>query len=188
MHNCLRPAERCPLTPTTRSAGGSGTDLRRQLIGPGIFPTCSRPADVQPQDLQCDHQQFKNYPGVEEQDITDKELSAHLEKGHVAACDSFGELSDFVDGEPTLSKIGLIAKTRNGVTNARNTLDTQQSGVEHVTAQAQRVTLSRLFDAILQLVFPLTCVAAGVRKMQEAVEAFVLVVADAFRRTPHSPS
>ena len=50
---------------------GAPTGITAQLHDPGIFPECSRPADVQPQDLHCDEQQFRNYPGVEEQDITD---------------------------------------------------------------------------------------------------------------------
>ena len=60
---------------------GAPTGITSQLIDPGIFPQCSRPADVQPEDLRCDEQQFRNYPGVEEQAITDAELSSHLEKG-----------------------------------------------------------------------------------------------------------
>ena len=44
---------------------GAPTGITSQLIDPGIFPQCSRPADVQPEDLRCDEQQFRNYPGVE---------------------------------------------------------------------------------------------------------------------------
>ena len=72
---------------------------------------------MQPQDLHCDEQQFRNYPGVEDQNITDAELTAHLEKGHMVAFDTYAELSEFVDlQEPILNKLGLIVKTRNGIT------------------------------------------------------------------------
>ena len=103
------------------------------------FPECSQPADVHPQDSHCDQQQFKNYLGVDEQAISDSELQAHLEKGHVVVFDTFEELSDSVDGTPILNKIGLVLKTRNGVANARMILDMKQSGVKHATSQAQRV-------------------------------------------------
>ena len=62
-------------------------------------------------------------PGVEEPEITDNELSARPEQGHVTAFDSIGELSD-VDGPPILNKIGLIVKTRNGIKKAHTILDT----------------------------------------------------------------
>ena len=131
---------------------GAPTGITAQFVDPGIFPTCSRPADVQPQDIHCDEQQFRNYPGVEENAITDAELSAHLEKGHIAAFDSYAELAQFVDSDnPILNKLGLIINTRNGITKARMILDTKQSMVKYITSQAQRVILPRLFDAILQL-------------------------------------
>ena len=109
-------------------------------------------------------------------------------KGHVAAFGTFGDLSDLVDGEPILDNIGLIVKTCNEGTNARMILDTKQSGAKHVTSQAQRVTLPRLFDAILQLLFLLTCVAAGAKGILEAVKAFVLDFSDAFWQIPINPA
>ena len=63
---------------------------------PGIFPACMRPADAQLEYLHCDERHFKDYPGVEEQDVTDKELESHLKKGHLAASDSYAELAEYV--------------------------------------------------------------------------------------------
>ena len=60
-------------------------------------------AYVQPQDIHCDEQQFLNYPGVEEQDITDAEFSSHLEKGHLVAFDTYAELAQFVESQETSS-------------------------------------------------------------------------------------
>ena len=42
---------------------------------PGIFPETSTPSENRPEDLHCDEKTFRNYAGVEEQDITDAELS-----------------------------------------------------------------------------------------------------------------
>ena len=151
---------------------------------PGISPTCIRPADAQPDDLQCDDRRFKHYTGVEEQDATDKELDSHLKKGRLAAFDSYAELSAYVGSNPIINKLGLIAKTRKGITNARMILDTKQSGVTAVTSQAQRVTLPRLFDATLQNLFLLTFVASGIKGAWEIVEAFVLDFSDAYWQIP----
>ena len=165
---------------------GAPTGITAQLHDPCIFPECSRPADVQPQDLHCDEQQFRNYPGVEEQDITDAELAAHLKKGHIVAFDTYAELAQFVDSdEPILNKLGLIIKTRNGITKARMILDTKQSGVKRVTSQAPRVVLPRLFDAIIQLLFLLTMVLPS---SKEEVGAFVLDFTDALWQILISPA
>ena len=88
---------------------GAPTGIKSQLVDPGIFLKCPRPADLQPQDLHCDGQQFRKYPGVEEQYITGVELTAHLAKGHLAAFDSYAELTDFVDCPELIpNKLGLI--------------------------------------------------------------------------------
>ena len=79
---------------------GAPTGIKTQLIDPGTFPTCHKPAELEPQDPHCDEQQFRNYPGVEEQDITDAELTAHLANGHLAAFDTHAELEEFVDNNP----------------------------------------------------------------------------------------
>ena len=165
---------------------GSPTGITSPLIDPGIFPEVSRPADMQPQDLHCDEQQFQNYPAVEEQAITDTELTSHLDKGHIVAFDTYAELWKFVNSsKPILNKLGLIAKTRNGISKVRMILDTKQSGVKRITSQAQRVTLPRVFDAILQLLFLQSVVASG---DSTAVSAFVLDFSDAFWQLPISPA
>ena len=165
---------------------GAPTGILEQLMQPGICPKFHRPADIQPQDLHCDQQQFKNYPGVEEQDITDAELAAHLAKGHLRAFDTHAELADFFnDDEPIMSKLGLIIKTPNCITKARMILDTKQSGVKRITSQAQRVTPPRLFDAILQMLYLLSCIEEG---STAGVSAFVLEFPDAFRQIPISPA
>ena len=94
---------------------------------------------------------------MEEQDITDAELAAHLAKGHLVVVDTHAELAAFVDSEePILNRLGLMVKTSNGITKASMILDTKQSGVKRITSQAQRVTLPRLFDTILQMLYILS--------------------------------
>ena len=124
---------------------GAPAGITEVIKDPGIFPACPRPAELQPEDIYCDEQQFRNYPGVEEQEITDAELSAHLDKGHLCAFDTHKELAKSVGpARPTLNQLGLIVKTCNGITKARMILDTKQSGVKRITSQAQRVTTTAL--------------------------------------------
>ena len=97
---------------------GAPAGILNPIPDPGIFPTCSKPATSEPLDLHCDFGTFQNYPNVEASEITEAELSSHWEKGHIIGFDSYEDLSEFVHGKPILSKLGLILKTRNGVTKA----------------------------------------------------------------------
>ena len=63
-----------------------------------------------PYDLHCDARNFRHYQGVEENEITETELSSHIEAGHLAAFDTLEDLTTFVDAEPIFLKIGLITK------------------------------------------------------------------------------
>ena len=152
---------------------------------PGIFP----PAVVQPSmshdSLHCDLENFRNYSGVEESEITETEIRSHLEKGHLVSFTSLDDLRKFVKGEPILNKLGLITKVRNGVTKTRMILDTKESWVKHATWKSQRVILPRLYDAVLRL---LALMALYYKSGQlPSVEAFVLDFTDAFWQVPVRP-
>ena len=69
-------------------------------------------------------------------------------------------------------------------------LDTKESGVKTVTSQGQRITLPRMFDAIIPILFLLSCLAAAagaVVDFMEMVECFVLDFSDAFWQIPIHP-
>ena len=118
------------------------------------------------------------------QAITDKELTTHLGKGHIAAFETKAELAEYVGGPPPiLNKLGLIIKIRNGIKKARMILDTKASGVKAITTQAQRINLPRLFDAILQILVLLTFAAASTISGID-VESFVLDFSDAYYQVP----
>ena len=162
---------------------GAPAGIKQPILDPGIFPSVDKPAETEPEHLQCNSRQFKNYPGVEEDQITDSELAAHLEKGHLAAFDTYDEMRHYVDANypPILSKLGLIKKIKNGIMKARMILDTKESGVKTITGQFQRVILPRLFDAILQILYVLCLVLDA---DLEGIEAFVLDFSDAFWQIP----
>ena len=85
---------------------------------------------------------------VEEQVIIGTELQAHMKN-----FDSYDDLAAYCEGKPILNKIGLVIKTRNGIIKASMILDAKQSGAKLIIAKAQRATLPRMFDAILQVLF-----------------------------------
>ena len=73
---------------------GAPAGIPNPLLDPGIFPTTDRPAELRPEQLHCDELQFRNYAGVEEQEITDSELQLHLEEEHLIAFDTYDELKE----------------------------------------------------------------------------------------------
>ncbi len=154
--------------------------LTQPVDSAGIFPDCSADAEQSLDTLSTDCDSFCNYSGVEEHAVTEAELTQHIEKGHIASFDSIAALRAFVQGDPVLSKLGLILKTRNGVTKARMILDTKASGIKYVTGKSQRVTLPRLFDAVLRLLFLLSIATAAGGE----VSAFLLDFTDAFWQVP----
>ena len=99
-----------------------------------------------------------------------------MEKDHLEAFDSFEELAAYVQGKPILSKISLIIKTRNGVTEKRTILDTKESGVKWITAKTHRVILPRLMDAVLRMLFLLSSLTSP----EDTVSSFDFDFPDAF--------
>ena len=104
----------------------------------------------------------------------------HISKGHIASFDTIDDFRKFVKGDPVLSKLGLILKTRNGTTKARMILDTKASGIKYVTGKSQRVILPRLFDAVLRLLCLLSLAASA----GGDISAFVFDFSDAFWQIP----
>lgn len=51
--------------------------------------------------------------------------------------------------------------TRNGITKARMIPDAKESGVKWITAKTQRVILPRLLDAVLRVLFLLSCISSA---------------------------
>ena len=78
-----------------------------------VFPDCSDTPECKPGEIACDPATFSNYPGVEEQPVTEEEMTKHIDKEHVVAFNTVKQLTGFGEGKPILNKLGLIVKTRN---------------------------------------------------------------------------
>ena len=140
---------------------GAPTGIKTPLLDPGIYPNCYKPADIEPQDLHCDEQQLRNYPRLRNRTSLMLSLLHIWQMGTWLPSTLMPNCRSLDCLEPIPNKLGLIVKTRNGITKARMILDTKQSGVKRITSQAQRVILQRLFDAILQILFLLNRVTSG---------------------------
>ena len=112
----------------------------------------------------------------------------HVDEGHLAEFDSYQDMAELVGATPEepaiMNKLGLIIKERNGVQSARLILDTKESGVGKLTGEYQRVILPRLFDAVLRLLFLMSCMTGDACQM---VESFVLDFTQAFWQIPIRP-
>ena len=62
----------------------------------GIFPDCSSPSEQRPEGVYCDEQNFRDYAGVEEHEITATDLQGHIDAGHLAELESYEELAKYV--------------------------------------------------------------------------------------------
>ena len=82
-------------------------------VNVGVFPDCTDRRECGPDEILCNASTFRNYPGVEDQAVTEEEMAKHIEEDHVAAFNTFEQLSGFADGKSNLNKIALITKTRN---------------------------------------------------------------------------
>lgn len=168
---------------------GGPAGILHAPVGLGIFPDCPGPLGNNPADLQCDTDMFRNYPGVEEQAVIEEELQSLVDAKRLAGFDSLEELSDFVGATPESpvirNKTRFIVKIRNGVSKALMILDTKQSGVKKSTGKFQRVTLPRLFDAVIRLLLLTSFV---IETAADAVSASVLDYTEAFWQVPITPS
>lgn len=145
----------------------------------GIFPEIGDGPEMSPEDLSIGPAQFGNSAGLGGDPAAVDEVLHHIQQGHIMAFDTYDQLKTFVGGTPVLNKIGIIVRTKAGVTKRRMILDTMQPGVKGLAAKHQRVMLPRLLDAIIQSLSLLDqC------ERNEAVSWFVLDFTEAHWQTP----
>ena len=82
---------------------GAPAGFLRALHDPCIFPDCEAGSLHRPKKLHCDEHVFRNYSGVEEERTIEEEMQNHLDKGQLAAFDTYELLKEFVGGEPILN-------------------------------------------------------------------------------------
>ena len=111
----------------------------------GIFLDIEDAPEMSYEEVATDFSSFANYAGVEGDEVALKDITSHLQRGHLKAFGSIGELTRFLNGaKPILSKIGIITKERQGKVKKRLILDTKASFIKQCSAKHQRVLLPRI--------------------------------------------
>jgi hypothetical protein len=110
-------------------------------------------------------------------------VKAFADKNFLRRFDSLEECRRFLGGDPILSKLAMITKTKNGRLKRRLVLDSKRSRVVQVSAMPERVLLPRITDAITDhLDLMALCTHF------ESVEFFILDFLDAFWQLPSKHS
>eukprot|EP00959_Pyramimonas_sp_CCMP1952_P467736 9492098-Pyramimonas_sp.AAC.1 len=90
--------------------------------------------------------EFHNYSSVDGDPEAEPEVERLKSTGYVATFKSYKEARAWLGAKPNVSKLGMIAKIKNGKVKRRLTLDCKQSGVNATARQMQRIVLPRLSD------------------------------------------
>ena len=83
------------------------------------FPITDDTRELDPEDVSTDHSSFRNYAGVDGDESAIDEIEKRIKQKFVKSFDTLDQVKQFLGGaDPVMSKIGLIVKTRAGVTDA----------------------------------------------------------------------
>ena len=121
-----------------------------------------------------------NYEGLEESEEAAAEIAKHANAGRLRVCDSLDKVKEFLGADPVVSKLGLIVKTKAGVTKRRLILDAKESKVSLATAREERIVNPKVLDAVNDA---LALLAANQDQSAEVID-----ISDAFWLIPLLPS
>eukprot|EP00435_Cladocopium_sp_Y103_P050888 s1251_g15.t1 len=129
------PGERC--AHWTYDGAPAGLELDTEELD-GMFQQVES-EDAEPMDLlAADYEQFQNYEGVEGDDDAFNTLEGYYEKGFLRKFNTLQDVKDYVGGDPTLSKLGCIKKSKLNLDTGEMTyktriiLDCKRSNVSKV--------------------------------------------------------
>lgn len=135
--------------------------------------------------LTTDYDNFENYVGVEDNQDALQALQSYASKGYLRKFQTLVGLRAHLGGEPILSKLGCILKTKtNPVTGistkkSRIILDCRRSSVSKVAHRTHKSVLPRVSDAIQS-----TLALMGDCRGDETVTFLIADIVDAFWLIP----
>ena len=129
---------------------GAPAGIVHDIESRGIFPQYTEEEDTATVDAELlrtdpDH---CNYSGVEDDQEVADELDRLHEQQFVRKFDSLESVSKYLKGPPVLSKLGVIRKTRGGITKNRLVVDSKRSRVSSATRKFERTLLPRALDVV----------------------------------------
>lgn len=140
-----------------RAMGDPDTDIIHQWLCSGApagislpiaDPGCIFPADIESHgegetiDIP-DHHGHTNYSSVDDDAAAEPEVNRLIETGFVKEFSSYEDLQLWVEGQPHLSRLGMITKEKDGKTKRRLILDCKESRVNE-RALGQQMPLTML--------------------------------------------
>ena len=140
-----------------RAMGDPDTDIIHQWLCSGApagislpiaDPGCIFPADIESHgegetiDIP-DHHGHTNYSSVVDDAAAEPEVNRLIETGFVKEFSSYEDLQLWVEGQPHLSRLGMITKEKDGKTKRRLILDCKESRVNE-RALGQQMPLTML--------------------------------------------
>jgi len=129
---------------------GAPAGIVHNIESRGIFPQYTEEEDSAAVDAELlrtdpDH---CNYSGVEDDDEVAEELQRLEAARYVRKFGTLEQATKYLKGAPILSKLGVIRKTRNGVTKNRLVVDSKRSRVSSATSGFERTLLPRSLDVV----------------------------------------
>ena len=127
---------------------GAPAGIEEQPLESGVFPT-NEPEDLEDADgLVVDEDDFSNCPGVEYDDDAWEEVQRLAGLHRLAECATWGDVCKLVDGQPVLSKIGMIKKLSAGKVKKRLIVDSKRSRVSKAARKLEQVVLPEVTDVV----------------------------------------
>ena len=150
-----------------------------------VCPRVDDESTLEADALTTDYDNFENYVGVEDNQDALQALESYASKGYLRKFQTLDGLRAHLGGEPTLSKLGCIVKTKtNPVTGiftkkSRIILDCRRSSVSKVAHRTHKSVLPRVSDAIQS-----TLALMGDCRGDETVTFLIADIVDAFWLIP----
>lgn len=123
-----------------------------------------------------------NYSSVDEGPASASEVERLLATGFVASARSWDELLRKLGGKPHFSKLGVIAKEKEGRLKRRLNLDCKESGVNRKARKGGGLVLPRVTDIVDEALFLMNEARAG-----QEIEWPILDFTDCFFNIPFNP-
>ena len=91
---------------------------------------------------------FTNYPGIDQDEVAQLEVTDLHRRGLLEAFDSIEDVRNYLGQKPVLSKVGVRTKIVGDKIKKRVIVDSYRSGVSDSTTKPERSVLPRVLDAV----------------------------------------
>ena len=127
---------------------GAPAGLASLPLNRGVFPAVDHASTTDSCDLCVDEDVFTNYPGIDQDEVAQLEVTDLHRRGLLEAFDSIEDVRNYLGQKPVLSKVGVRTKIVGDKVKKRVIVDSCRSGVSDSTTNPERSVLPRVLDAV----------------------------------------